>query len=542
MNARKIIPSSAYPFLAITAVGTLLLLATGAFAVAATLSDFPTGLGGPLPPQDDAEPTPGQSATIGEDHETANFGWEYPNVLESPTSTPTATSVPATSSPTEERCLDRLDLVKDVTIPDDTPLAPGQSIEKIWRVRNIGTCTWTTGYAIVFAGGHRLSGPTARALPSAVVPGQTVDLRLRLAAPTTPGTYRGYWQLRNEHGKHFGMGEDGDLPFWVQIIASSAGQTVTGSWKGEYFSNRDLSGKPDLVRDDPVIDFDWRRSAPAPGVPDDDFSVRWTGKVALDTATYRFKAYVDDGVRLWIDGQLLIDEWVNGSARELTGLIRLPKGQHTARMEYYDQNADARARLSWEKVSDPLFADWKGEYFANIDLEGGPALVRNDKSIDFAWRSGGPGSGIPSDDFAARWTRSVSFDSGTYAFSLRADDGVRVWVDEKLIIDEWHPSSGTTTYTAERSLSGAVPVRIEYYEEGGKAEIELSWKQMAPTPTPTFTPTPTYTPTPSTTPTETPTATSTPTPTSTTTPTASSTPTPSASPSLTPTEGGPSPF
>ena len=449
----------------------------------------------------------------GEGFGTANFGWDYANQPEVATPTPTASPVPATMTPADPPCVDRATLVADVTIPDNTVLTPGQSFEKTWRLRNAGTCTWTTAYAIVFVSGHSMSGPSAAALQSNVSPGQTVDLKLRLAAPMSVGTYRGSWQLRNTVGKNFGLGEAADRSFWVQIITSQGGQTVSGTWRGEYFSNRNLDGTPALIRQDPVIDFDWRRDPPASGVSKDNFSVRWTGTITLDAATYRFKAYVDDGVRLWVDGQLLIDEWKDGSVRELTGVVGLAKGQHTIRMEYYDRNYDARARLTWEKVNNPSFSDWKGEYFANRDLKGSPALVRNDKAINFFWGSGSPGAGISSDDFSVRWSRSVSFESGTYTFSVRSDDGVRVWVDGQLIIDEWHGSAGTTTYTAERTLSGSKTIKVEYYEAGGKAEIVLGWQKtvITPTSTPTPTATPTETPTPTATPTATPTPTQTPT-------------------------------
>ena len=80
---------------------------------------------------------------------------------------------------------------------------------------------------------------------------------------------------------------------------------------------------------------------------------------------------------------------------------------------------------------------WYAEYFANRDLSGSPVLTRYENSLHFEWGSGGPGLDVPADDFSARWTRDEWFESGTYRFSYRSDDGVRIWVGNSLIVDDW---------------------------------------------------------------------------------------------------------
>ena len=90
------------------------------------------------------------------------------------------------------------------------------------------------------------------------------------------------------------------------------------------------------------------------------------------------------------------------------------------------------------------FPNWKGEYFANKTLSGLPALTRNDAAISFDWGQGAPANGLPVDGFSVRWTRTLKFDAGVYRFSLRSDDGVRLWIDGILQIDEWHNSGGQT--------------------------------------------------------------------------------------------------
>jgi sugar lactone lactonase YvrE len=139
---------------------------------------------------------------------------------------------------------------------------------------------------------------------------------------------------------------------------------------------------------------------------------------------------------------------------------------------------------------------WRGEYFANRWLTEAPMLIRQDTAIDFTWGLDSPGSGIPSDNFSARWQRYVWFEANTYRFTVSVDDGVRLWVDDQLLIDQWqHPQ--VATFEADVTLSqGYHRVRLEYYDGSGAAAVRLSWDTLA-TRTPTPTGTPTRTPTPS---------------------------------------------
>ncbi len=133
------------------------------------------------------------------------------------------TPPPSTPSP---GC-DRAQFIADVTVPDGTLFAPGATFRKTWRLKNIGTCTWTTAYALVFVSGEQMGGPTSAAFPISVAPGQTVDLSINLTAPSVGGTYRGYWMLRNAAGQTFGIGSAADKPFWVEIRVSGPTPTPT---------------------------------------------------------------------------------------------------------------------------------------------------------------------------------------------------------------------------------------------------------------------------------------------------------------------------
>lgn len=138
------------------------------------------------------------------------------NTLE-PSDTPTATNtVGATLAATPTKAsggsqgnvagggCDAMGFVADVTIPDGTDINVGAIFTKTWRLQNIGSCTWTTSYSVVFNNGNQMGGPSSQKLKSSVAPGATVDITMQLTAPSSPGNYSGAWNLRNTAGENFG--------------------------------------------------------------------------------------------------------------------------------------------------------------------------------------------------------------------------------------------------------------------------------------------------------------------------------------------------
>jgi len=272
------------------------------------------------------------------------------------------------------------------------------------------------------------------------------------------------------------------LPVWSASAAVPA-------FRGEYYNNRSLVGAPALVRDDAEVNFNWGAGSPGSPVHADDFSARWTNSVNLAAGTYRFTVRADDGIRLWVDDALIIDRWVLQPATTYTADRTLSAGYHSVRMEYFEASGDAVAQLSWARLGDSSFPEWKAEYYTNPDLAGTPALVRNDAAIDFDWGTGSPAPSIPVDNFSVRWSRSVSLASGgAYTFTVTADDGIRLRVDGRLLIDRWIDQPART-YSANTYLAaGAHDVVVEYYERGGMARAQASWARIAsPADTPTVT-------------------------------------------------------
>ena len=268
-------------------------------------------------------------------------------------------------------------------------------------------------------------------------------------------------------------------------IAKLSWTTVSGYaglWHGEYFNNTTLSGSPVHVRDDGAIDFYWGGS-PGGGVWADEFSARWKGSLSLDPGTYRFSVTTDDGARLWVNNQLLVDEWVEQPATTYEAEISIASGSVPVTLEYFDQGGLAIIALAWTKVATPatvpeppVITNWQAEYFNNTGLEGSPAIVRNDAAIDFIWGSSSPlPNVVDADHFSVRWSQTVNLNAGTYTFTAVTDDGVRVWVNNQLIIDSWQIQDATTHNGAITLPGGPASIVMEYFEYTGLAEARLNW-------------------------------------------------------------------
>jgi GH43 family beta-xylosidase len=257
-----------------------------------------------------------------------------------------------------------------------------------------------------------------------------------------------------------------------------------GGLLGQYFHNANFTGL--AAERIEAVDFSWDSEGPAAGVHPDFFSVRWSGQIeAKYSETYVFRTVSDDGVRLWVDGQLLIDNWTVHTAHVDSSSMALQAGQrYDIRLEYYDNAGASQIRLQWSSPSQALEAipaaqlypspsGLRGEY---SDSFGGGA-GRIDPGVDFQWGSGRPISGVAVDSFHVRWTGMVRPDfSEEYVFSTLSDEGVRLWIGDELLIDNWTPH-GPTTNTGIKTLEAGkwYDIRLEYFDATGNAQISLAW-------------------------------------------------------------------
>jgi murein DD-endopeptidase MepM/ murein hydrolase activator NlpD/lipopolysaccharide export system protein LptA len=446
---------------------------------------------------------------------------------------------------------------------------PGEQFDIQFTVQNSGVAAWSaiSPFALVNIDDRSW----AFTLDHDVSNGENYTWNIHLTAPNLPGTYQSTWIMQSSEIDMMDPmsvvviveSSPTDTPTPTTVATSTLTPTntptpmptpVSGSGlTGEYFDNQNLTNWM-FSRIDPNVNFDWGNGSPDGSIGADTFSVRWRGKVLPQySETYTFYTVSDDGVRLWVNGQLLIDNWTDHGTTENSGTINLTAGSlYDIQMEFYENGGGAIAKLLWASPSQgketvpqarlyPLSSSpsgngtgLKGEYYDNQDFTNFK-LARTDSTVNFDWGGGSPDGSMGADQFSVRWTGFVQPRySESYTFYTASDDGIRLWVNGQLLVDNWTDHGYTENNgTIVLSAGQLYDIRVDYYENGGGAIAKLSWTsasqareiipptqlylQLPPTPTAIFTPTTISTPSPTQTPT--PTFTSTPVPTSTITPT-----------------------
>ncbi|HEY8172313.1 MAG TPA: PQQ-dependent sugar dehydrogenase [Dehalococcoidia bacterium] len=249
-------------------------------------------------------------------------------------------------------------------------------------------------------------------------------------------------------------------------------RAANGSWSGKYYNNLTLTGSPVLQRDDgPTLDYFWEFS-PGAGVNAEGWSATWSRTDTYTAGTYRFTATADDGVRVYVDNVLIIDQWIDQAPTAYYADAVLTGASHTVKVDFYDAQFGATIALAIQNVAS-IPAGWQGQYFANPNLTGSPARTRNEGDrLEFEWNSSTPYIGvIPVDNFSVRWTRTFDFNEGVYQFRVVADDGVRVFVDGQQVINGWFDQPPTEYIANKQMTAGNHTVVIEYYERAGGASF-----------------------------------------------------------------------
>ncbi len=275
---------------------------------------------------------------------------------------------------------------------------------------------------------------------------------------------------------------------------------------GQYWNNDTFSGSAALTRVDQNIDFNWDTGSPSSGtIQNDGFAARWEGYfVAPQTGTYQFGSDVDDGCKIWINSQVVLDAWTWCGA-QYGSIVTLTAGQIVPiRMDYREIGGSAGAHLRVKGVASAdgmvVPSDWlqtgvrpvgnqhglTGSYFARQDgtntfSAGNPQFMKRvDPYLSFDWNIGAPVAGGPG-DFLTRWTGYVTAPtSGTYTFGTRSDDGTKITVgtNNTVALSDWtdHGAVATPTWgqnTVSLTANTPVPITIEYYDAGGAASFEL---------------------------------------------------------------------
>ncbi|WP_309240455.1 MULTISPECIES: PA14 domain-containing protein [unclassified Caldibacillus] len=229
-----------------------------------------------------------------------------------------------------------------------------------------------------------------------------------------------------------------------------ASEITSGKWTANIYPKPDFQGTP-YVFETNKIDYDWNLSSPHASIPSDNFSARFIKTfTANEDLMINYKAWADDRVRVYLDGELIINAW-NNSAYSLRGEVNqsVKKGSHTLVVEYYEEGNKAAL-----KFTDQVY----------------PVLKVSTENVHYNWGLGGP-SGYPSDYFVAMFNQSRSFDGKEYFAQTYADDGVRLKVDGTYKINRWSSSSGEIVRSILGKLSGKHEIQTDYYEQTGYATV-----------------------------------------------------------------------
>ncbi|GIV83917.1 MAG: hypothetical protein KatS3mg052_0924 [Candidatus Roseilinea sp.] len=276
-------------------------------------------------------------------------------------------------------------------------------------------------------------------------------------------------------------------------------QPPAGPWLSEYWNNTIQSGPPTLTRNESALNFNWGFGSPdLMRVQPDYFSARWTRKINLSAGVWRFAADVDDGIRIWVDGQVVLDA-LNFVGRQTPSIdLPLTQGTHEIRVDYVEQTQRAFIKLNITRVGSlppqptppsPPGAGfnngpWTIDFFANTNFAGPAASRTVVCCLRFDWNGAPPAPGVPGTFFSARFSQVRYFPSGIYQLVARVDDGIRIYLDGNLIMDEFREQS-VRTFTANVNLgAGNHSIVVEYVQYGGTSNVSLYWDFLGDPSTP----------------------------------------------------------
>jgi VCBS repeat-containing protein len=212
------------------------------------------------------------------------------------------------------------------------------------------------------------------------------------------------------------------LAFTFAPVSCPAGQYLA-----EFYNNMNLNGGPALVACHDAVDFNWAASGPGSGIGSDNFSVRWTGRFPFSAGIYNFVATADDGIRAWIDGNLIIDGWIDQAATTYQAALDLSEGEHVVKIEYYQNGGDALTQFYWQRVVTGA-NDYYVMFENNSLTVDAPGVLGNDNDISgnslSATLVSGTSNGvlILNPDGSFSYTPNPNF-NGTDSFTYRADNG-----------------------------------------------------------------------------------------------------------------------
>lgn len=297
-------------------------------------------------------------------------------------------------------------------------------------------------------------------------------------------------------------------------------QIPTTDWKAEYFNNTNLTGSPVFVENlgssSQNFSRNWGNGAPT-NTPADNFSARMSTQRYLAPGLYKIQAQADDGVRVRVNNQTVIDKWVDQPFVTNSGYFRSNGGNVPVTVDYYERGGGAAINFnitpatkfqdsvnesqqwkatvySWNSSqgSAPPTNFWEGDYnnpnaIGVINL-GSNTRSDGKKGINVDWGSGAPngdGSRLPHDNFAMRAYTWADFDGSPYKFRVRGDDGFQLLAKNQATgqwynitpANQWSQAYGAHSEITYTLPAGRYDMHFHQYEGGGNAYLDLSWEK-----------------------------------------------------------------
>jgi hypothetical protein len=252
---------------------------------------------------------------------------------------------------------------------------------------------------------------------------------------------------------------------------------VPNAWLGAYYANNTLSGDPEYTTEEARVDFDWGDGGSPAGLPADRFSIRWVGHWDFEIGEYTFFAHADDGIRLWLGNDLLIDRWQVGVGSYQASAQIETAGLQRLKVEYFEETGGATVRLHWRRTD--LYPQWDGDYYVEPWVEHGWVDQRTDSVIQFDWGLSCPDSVQPHcDRFSIAWNANRLFEPGTHRIFLYADEGYQLFVDgNKVKEGGWYDGQGggaeDTGYVLEVGNLEHHQITYNFHDRGTLAEARL---------------------------------------------------------------------
>ena len=245
-----------------------------------------------------------------------------------------------------------------------------------------------------------------------------------------------------------------------------------------YYPNRTWSGAPAITRCDAAVNFDWKLGGPFGASPVDDFSAEWHSARYFAVGTSTVSATSDDSTQVWVDGSLVVDNDGAHAAITKSGTVKFAvAGYHDVFVRYYEAAGQAVAKLTTPSPSGCASGRVRGHYYKTQSWSGSPAISRCDAAINFKWGYGGPFGSGPQGHFSVEWHYPRLFRAGASTVSSTSDDGMQVWIDGRLIIDNGGDHAAKTkTRTVTFAVAGYHNVVVRYYEKTGVATAQLTIK------------------------------------------------------------------